>query len=219
MGDARLIHALIRFNCLFFCFIPLRRLSFLGNPNDAMVMLSRSPTVICCSSTFCLYPALSRGNGVSYLQHTSLLAGGKQPIINDHVQWISADHVTFTHPGGGKGQVNSPEFIKMVVERLTPPSSSLKPNSNNNNGHISTSRKMQTASPTTASVESHSVVPTNQLTNSISPIVGHSKDKKQTEKKWVTYFFHIDKRYISHRVFFSFLFGFVLFFIYRIIFQ
>ena len=162
---------------------------FSGHPNDAMVMLSRTPIVICCSSTFCLYPALSRSNGVSYLQHTSLLAGGNQPIINDHVKWISADHVAFTHPGGGKGQVNSPDFIKTVLDRLTPPPS-LKPNNNNNNNnHAATTRKMSTISPV-----------------------------KSPGNESFIYFIHNYKRHIP-RAFLSFIFCVVLYICYRIIFQ
>ena len=113
-----------------------------GHPNDAMVMLSRAPIVICCSSTFCLYPALSRSSGVSYLQHTSLLAGGSEPVINEHVKWISTDHIAFTHPASGKDPVNSPQFIKTVLDRLAPPPS--KPNDN----RVSPSRKLTTSFPT-----------------------------------------------------------------------
>jgi hypothetical protein len=47
-----------------------------GHPSDAMVMLSRAPTVICCASSFCLYPAMARTNGTTYLQ------------VSDH-EWVS----------------------------------------------------------------------------------------------------------------------------------
>ena len=220
MGDQSLhffdlILCLIPYVCLSVC------LSISGHPNDAMIMLSRSPTVICCASTFCLYPALSRGNGIAYLQQTTLLAGGRQPVINDHVQWISTDHVTFTHPGGGKGKINSPEFIKMVVERLTPPSS-LKPSLN---GYAPpfTIQKMQTASPTVSPTGSHkslSVVPTNPVNRLISPL-GHSdKEPTPTGKEWLIHFLHIYKQHIS-QVFLFFILPFCLIFfcVYRIIFQ
>lgn len=88
-----------------------------GHPNDAMVMLTRAPTVICCASTFCLYPALARSHGTSYLQRTTLLANNQTPPISPHIHWMDQEHMTFRDPG--RDQWNSTETIQALLTALT----------------------------------------------------------------------------------------------------
>ena len=45
-----------------------------------------APVTICCASSFCLFPALSRSSGVTHLQHTPLLAQDQRVAISDHVK-------------------------------------------------------------------------------------------------------------------------------------
>jgi len=52
---------------------------------------------ICCASSFCLFPALSRSSGVTHLQHTPLLAQDQRVAISDHVKVLHTPLPPLTH--------------------------------------------------------------------------------------------------------------------------
>jgi hypothetical protein len=52
---------------------------------------------ICCASSFCLFPALSRSSGVTHLQHTPLLAQDQRVAISEHVKVVHIPLPLLTH--------------------------------------------------------------------------------------------------------------------------
>jgi hypothetical protein len=66
-------------------------------PLPSSVHACAAPVTICCASSFCLFPALSRSSGVTHLQHTPLLAQDQRVAISDHVKVVHTPLPPLTH--------------------------------------------------------------------------------------------------------------------------